>query len=450
MTLEDQIKALLEAKKDDATVDADKQPTGDEGQETNQADRVDAEPAVKIENPMDPNLTSSEVGETPEEEIAAAEAQGKVVNEMYGDSYDNEFQGPADAKTDGVYRFAHHDAFANRYGQSGKVCSTKWCNAVNDEQGKKFFDMHMDASSKPAYVVHHAGNVYQAHMTDKKFFDANDTMQSTDSDVHKKYGYIFGDSTKVEESIGDLLGSEFSDEFKLKAQTIFEAAVKDQVSKIEARLQEEQNATAVKLQEEFEQKLITHTKILEEETSDKIDGYLSFLAEEWKKDNEIALEAAIKTELTESFIKNLKTVFESHYIDLPDDKVDLYNKTLAEKTEVETALATTVASIKKLTEELNAIKREQIIEESVKDFSTLDQSRFKTLTEDFAFEDADTFKTKVDIVKKSFFGQKSVAKEQLTEELVKQEPIVESSTETVIVDEIPSTMKSYLKALSKK
>ena len=331
MTLEGQIKALLEATDQKA-----------DDKDDDQADRVDDEPAVKIENPMDPNLTSSE---TPQGDIEAAEKQGEEDEDEEEDEKDD----------------------------------------------------------------------------DKK---------------------------KVEESISDLLGDEFSEEFKLKAQTIFEAAVKDQVMKIEQKLQEEHNATVAKLEEEFEEKFVQRSKQLEEETGDKIDGYLNFLAEEWKKDNEVALEAAIKSELTESFIDNLKSLFEQHYVDLPEQKVDLYAKVVEEKTEMESALATTVSTVKKLTEELNQIKRDQIIEEAAKEFSSLDQARFKTLTEDFAFEDADTFKTKVGIVKKSFFSQKSTAKEQLTEELVKSEQIVETSEPVQIVEN--TVMSAYLSALGKK
>lgn len=331
MTLEEQIKALLEAT-DKKADDKDE----DQSDDKDQADRVDDEPAVKIENPMDPDLQSSE---TPQSEIAAAEMQGE-----------------------------------------------------EDEEKEE--------------------------------------------------------KEKVAESISDLLGDEFSEEFKLKAQTIFEAAVKDQVMKIEQKLQEEHNTAVAKLEEDFEEKFVQRSKQLEEETGDKIDGYLNFLAEEWKKDNEVALEAAIKSELTESFIDNLKSLFEQHYVDLPEQKVDLYAKVVEEKTEMESALATTVGSLKKLTEELNQIKRDQIIEEAAKEFSSLDQARFKTLTEDFAFEDADTFKTKVGIVKKSFFGQKSTAKEQLTEELVKNEPIVEANEPVQIVEN--TVMSAYLSALGKK
>ena len=456
MTLEDQIKALLEAneKKDAEAAGDDKEP----------ADHVDPEPAVKIENPMDPNLTSSDVANSPQDEINAAETQGaadvaaeqglrnqeddesddkkKGVAEAYGDDHDGEFQSPADANSSGLYRFGSHSALSNRYGENGKVANTSWSNAHS--KGASMFAAH-----GPANVVHHDGQVYQANMQTKKFHDAQDQVVPSDSEVNRKYGFIFGGKHAVEESIADLLGNEFSDEFKLKAQTIFEAAVKDQVLQIQEKLQEEHQAAVAVLEDKFQEKLATRSQQLDEENSDKIDGYLNFLAEEWKKDNQIALESAIKTELTESFITQLKSVFEQHYFDLPEEKVDAYAKALEEKAEVESALATTVGSLKKLTEELNQIRREQIIAESTKDLAGLDATRLVALTEDFAFEDAETFKQKVSIVKTQFFGKKSSqAKEQLTEELTKSTPIVEEVTAVETVQE-GNAMSAYVKALRK-
>ena len=355
MTLEDQIKALLEAneKKDAEAAGDDKEP----------ADQVDQEPAVKIENPMDPNLTPSDVATSPQDEIDAAESQGAA------------------------------DVAAEQGLRNPEEPESKEADADKDEDKKK--------------------------------------------------------ADQVTESIADLLGNEFSDEFKLKAQTIFEAAVKDQVLQIQEKLQEEHQAAVAVLEDKFQEKLATRSQQLDEENSDKIDGYLNFLAEEWKKDNQIALESAIKTELTESFITQLKSVFEQHYFDLPEEKVDAYSKALEEKAEVESALATTVGSLKKLTEELNQIRREQIIAESTKDLAGLDATRLVALTEDFAFEDAETFKQKVSIVKTQFFGKKSSqAKEQLTEELTKSTPIVEEVAAVETVQE-GNAMSAYVKALRK-
>lgn len=485
MTLEEQIKALLEAKEKDNEKDQD------------QADRVDDEPAVKIENPMTPGMQSSEI--SPEGEIAAADQQGGDVKKNISESTRNVClteEARAAVNTDWNttgHKIATNDHFSvidPHLGDSVETPDT--ANSVSVKLNRpitlsnakihnsyfkdgvpeyKNWDRHEDLLDSEQQGISYENNITVpagqhvsvvtrddperdqsdgfiiGHHPAHGFFKV-DVDKDQIKDLRQQHTVTYDPNRAVNESISDLLGDEFSKEFKLKAQTIFEATVKDQVVKIEAKLQEEKNAAVAKLEQEFEEKFVQRSKQLEEETGDKIDGYLNFLAEEWKKDNEVALEAAIKSELTESFIDNLKSLFEQHYVDLPEQKVDLYAKVVEEKTEVESALATTVGSLKKLTEELNQIKRDQIIEEASKEFSSLDQARFKTLTEDFAFEDADTFKTKVGIVKKSFFSQKSNAKEQLAEELVKTEQIVESGQPVQIVEN--TVMSAYLSVLSKK
>ena len=413
MTLEEQIKALLEAKQT-----ATKNDDSD-----NQADRVDGDPAVKIENPMNPALTSSEVGLEPQDEIDDHRNKHFVSfdpNMPKTPIYNKVTESTNDTSYETIPFNENPESYEKKFGVT--IIKDKG----NGKRGDSSASVSGPKENVKKFLVHYHGDEFMAREMHPAVFESYKT-----------------------ESISDLLGDEFSSEFKLKAQTIFEAAVKDQVMKIEERLQEEQNAAVAKLQAQLETQFAQRSKALEEETSDKIDGYLSFLAEEWKKDNEIALEAAIKTELTESFINNLRSVFEQHYVELPDEKVDLYTRTLEEKTEMENALATTVGNLARLTEELNSIKREKIIEESTKDFSSMDTARFKTLVEDFAFDSEDSFRTKVSIVKKSFFGQKSVQTEQLIEEFANTPEIVESNSEKNIVIE-NTAMSAYLRALSKK
>jgi hypothetical protein len=386
MTLEEQIKALLEAKKHEEK-EKEKDTDKDEDQDQEQED-----PAVRLDNPLTPGLTMNQDDDSEED------------SEEDDDKKDDKKSVKEDAQSE--FETAKAMAMATD---------------PNGDLQKDQFDATMAVQNE----------------TDT---DESDTDAKTRFDTEKAQA----DAMRTE-SISDLLGNEFSAEFKLKAQTIFEAAVKDQVEKIKEKLECQYKDEQAKLKEEFQEKLEQKTKSLEEETSDKIDGYLSFLAESWKKENEVALEAAIKSELTESFISNLKQVFEQHYIDLPEDKVDLYSKAVEDKAQAEKALANTVMSVKRLTEQLNAIKREQIIEEATKDFASLDRTRFKTLTEDFAFDDENTFKQKVSIVKQSFFGAKSTAKEQLTEHLTITEQIVDTGVQAKVEEQ--TVMSAYVRAL---
>ena len=256
----------------------------------------------------------------------------------------------------------------------------------------------------------------------------------------------------VKESVEELLGDEFTEDFKLKAVVIFEAAVKDQVVKIEEALKAEYATKAAALQEDFDKKLSEQTAQIEESLSDEVNGYLTLISEEWMSKNELAVRAGIKAELVESFIGGMKTLFEEHYVDLPEEKLDMVGKLEAEKAALTEELANTQSQVQTLTEQHNAALREQIMSESAKDFTVLDFERFKTLTEDFAFENEETFRKKVDIVKTAFFETKAErrTKTELKESFVPSAPIVEEKK--LMAEDAPASktkMDEYIRYISK-
>ncbi len=362
MTLEEQIKALLEAKKDqDQDKSTDKDQDQDKEQQQPESNDDQQEPHVAIANPISPGLQQGDVGQKQEEQEPEEQEQGDQPQQQPQPGSDSYITPEAEI-------------------------------AAAEMQGK---------------------------------------IQQTN------------------ESISDLLGDEFTEEFKSKAEVIFQAAVKDQVMKIAEALQQEYKTKESDLEEKFSQDLDLKIKALEEETSEKIDGYLNVMVQEWKQDNEIALEAAIKSELVESFINSLKTTFAEHYIELPDSKVDVYAKVVEEKATTESKLSEAVEQIQQLKTELTKMKREQIIEESSKDFSSLDVARFKRLVEDFEFDDESEFKSKLNIVKNSFFN-KSTSSTQIAEEFTNNIIVedVQPLAETTTV--INQTMSAYVRALSKK
>lgn len=259
------------------------------------------------------------------------------------------------------------------------------------------------------------------------------------------------DQKSVKESVEELLGDEFSEDFKLKAVTIFEAAVKEQVVKIEESLKAEYAKKTETIEESFNAKLAEETSKIEESLSEEINGYLTLMSEEWMRKNELAAQAGIKAELVESFIDGMKTLFEEHYVDLPEEKLDIVGKLEEEKQSLETNLQASATALSEMTEKYNAVLREQIIAESAKDFTGMDFERFKVLTEDFEFEGETTFRKKVEIVKKAFFETKAdriQKKEQLSESFIPAPEIVEESV--IDIDAKPSSMDAYLKYLNKK
>jgi hypothetical protein len=259
----------------------------------------------------------------------------------------------------------------------------------------------------------------------------------------------------VKESVDALLGDEFTEDFKLKAVVIFEAAVKEQVAAIEKDLKAEYSKKAAALQEDFDAKLVKETAALEESLSDEINGYLTLISEQWMSKNDLAVQAGVKAELVESFITGMKTLFEEHYVDLPDEKLDMVSKLEKEKAELTESLARSNALFESLTDTHHSILRAQIMNEASAGFTSLDFERFKTLTEDFAFDSEETFRKKVDIVKTAFFEAKSERrsapkKEEISESFVPSAPVIE---ETKLIAEDapakPTKMDEYLRYMGK-
>lgn len=200
------------------------------------------------------------------------------------------------------------------------------------------------------------------------------------------------------ETMGSILEeTELSEEFKLKAATLFEAKVAEKAN----ILAEEKIA---QIQEEYQTKLSESVTEIEKELRENIDGYFGSLAEQWMKDNELALEASIKSDLTESFINGMKQLFESHWIDLPVEKFDIVNsledknKKLSEELENKTKL------LEESTAQLKNANREIIMENATKGMTDIDAGKFRVLMEDFDFEDSETFVKRTEIIKESFFG----------------------------------------------
>lgn len=260
----------------------------------------------------------------------------------------------------------------------------------------------------------------------------------------------------VKESVTELLGGEeLSEDFKLKAATIFEAAVNNKFYELKESLEADYSAKEQALTEEFEAK----AKTLEEQTakqleeavaeiektlSDKIDGYFDIWSEQWISDNELALESGIKAELVESFIDGMKTVFEEHYVDIPETKIDVIQEMETKIEKLEKSLSESVDMFREVKQRADAVTREKIIEESAKSMTDLDASRFKRLVEDIEYDTEQTFTKKVSIIKESFFRVKEERKHEDTkEQIVESKPLLE---EKVIPTE-NDPMSAYIKAL---
>src|SRR5210317_1632271 len=187
-------------------------------------------------------------------------------------------------------------------------------------------------------------------------------------------------------------GEELSEEFKQKASTIFEAAVK-------AKLVEE----IENVESEYETKVDERVSEVKEEIVDKVDAYLNYVVEEWMKENELAIEKGLRNEITEDFIGGLKSLFESHYINVPQEKYDVIENQAAEIEKLKEEVNKTIEKNVELNSKLAESTREEVINDVSSDLVATEVEKLKGLAESIEYKDADSFRKSVETLKNSYF-----------------------------------------------
>lgn len=198
----------------------------------------------------------------------------------------------------------------------------------------------------------------------------------------------------VTEHVEALMSGEgdLTDEFKKKAATVFESAVKSKVRDEVSRLQEN-----------YDNEIAEGIKSNKAELTEKVDTYMNYVVEEWMKENELAVERGLKGEIAEDFIAGLKQLFEDHYVDIPDEKYDVLQAQSDKIAELEEKVNKTLEesmSFKKSNDELT---RNKVISEMVSDLADTEIEKFKSLTEDVDFGNEEDFKGKLETLKESYF-----------------------------------------------
>jgi len=187
-------------------------------------------------------------------------------------------------------------------------------------------------------------------------------------------------------------GEDLSEEFKEKAATIFEAAVKSKTRKELERITEDQQvAMAIEIDE------------YKDTLSEKVDQYLDYVVEEWMKENELAIERGLKGEIAEDFISGLKQLFEDHYIDVPNEKYNVLEAQSEKIAELEEQLNGIMEQNIEMKTANSDLVREQVVLEAASELTDTQFEKFKSLTEEIDFKDQDTFREKLDTLKESYF-----------------------------------------------
>ena len=200
-------------------------------------------------------------------------------------------------------------------------------------------------------------------------------------------------SISVKEDVDALTeGEELSEEFKEKAATVFEAAVKSKM-----RSEVERIVEAVNSEKE------TEMETFKDELTEKVDTYLNYVVETWSKENELAIERGLKGEIAEDFISGLKQLFEDHYIDVPDEKYDVLEAQSEKIAELEEKLNEEIQKNVDMSHQNSGLVREQLIAEVSEDLADTEIEKFKSLTDDVEFVDEESFKEKLNTLKESYF-----------------------------------------------
>ena len=199
-------------------------------------------------------------------------------------------------------------------------------------------------------------------------------------------------------------GEDLSEEFKQKASTIFEAAVK-------AKLVEE----IEKLEGEYETKVTEKVEETKSEIVEKVDAYLNYVVEEWMKENELAIEKGLRAEITEDFIGGLKSLFESHYINVPQEKYDVIEAQTAEIEKLKEEVNQTIEKNVELNQAIGNHVRQDIINDVSSDLAETESEKLKGLAESIEYKDADSFRTSIETLKNSYFPKAKASETESNE-----------------------------------
>ena len=224
-------------------------------------------------------------------------------------------------------------------------------------------------------------------------------------------------NSAIEEDVNALLaGEDLSEEFKEKAKTIFEASINAKITDIENQLNEQ-----------YQEKLNEEVSAIKVELTERTDSYLEYVADEWMKENALAVENGIKTEMTESFMEGMKKLFEEHYVTLPEDKYDVLENMVDKLDEMESKLNEQIEKNVALNQRLSESTADSIFNDVAEGLAVSQKEKLQSLAEGVEFESEESYRGKIETLKESYFGQKKApstasAPQELKEEAAHTEP----------------------------
>ena len=234
------------------------------------------------------------------------------------------------------------------------------------------------------------------------------------------------DEVDIDDDVNALLGGqELSEEFREKAKTIFEAALKSKVTELREAMEAH-----------YEAKLVEEVEGMKDELIERVDSYLEYVADEWLQENALQVERGIRTEMTESFLEGMRGLFEEHYVSIPEDKYDVVENMVDKLDEMESKLNEQIEKNIAITKSLSEATGGNILSDVSEGLSTTQKEKLASLAEGVEFESEESYKEKIETLKESYF--KTAPKRSDSEVL----------NESAASPDVSGSMAAYIQALS--
>ena len=314
--------------------------------------------------------------------------------------------------------------------------NTKLESTETEEGSEEIKEGEMPKAALDALKKHKEKSEEKEDKKDEKEVKEMDHMDKDKKKMEPvKAGYMKSSYKMKKEEVDEHMNAlvagqdDLSEEFKTKAATVFESAVNSKVKEIAEQMEAD-------VQTNYEQDIAK----AKEELTEKVDSYLSYVVEEWMKENEIALERGIKGEIAEDFISGLKKLFAEHYIDVPDEKYNVLEDQASKIEDLEKKLNEQIEKNVELNKDNAEKSRKEIMAEVASDLADTAKEKFAKLAEEIEWSDAESFKKKCETIKESYFGKKEEVKDKLDDVAAGDE----ASNE-----DLSQAMAAYTAAISK-
>jgi len=273
--------------------------------------------------------------------------------------------------------------------------------------------------------------VTEAKKEDKEDDKEDDEEDEDEEEEEVKESFDIEEDLQALQNINEEEG--LSEEYQEKSRIVFESALRSKVAQIKEALEEQYES-------KFEQQITESVEEIKSELQERVDAYLEYVADEWIAQNELAVQAGLKEELTESFLSGMKNLFEEHYVQIPEEKYDVLESMVEKLDEMETKLNEQIERNILLNNRLSESVADRIFDEISEGLAVTQKEKLASLSESVEFESETQYREKLETLKESYFPKKTVSEQAKVETL--------SEGVDVAVESHSPAMSAYLRTLS--